>query len=66
MSKGLLNAVPTPGGDFPVTFTDLKLLYKSPTFCIKVNISTLVKVFRIIPEFKILRLTFLRKSASKC
>ena len=25
-----------------------------------------VKVFRIIPEFKILRLTFHRKSASKC
>ena len=25
-----------------------------------------VKVFRIIPEFRILRLTFLRKSASKC
>ena len=26
----------------------------------------LVKVFRIIPEFRILRLTFHRKSASKC
>ena len=25
-----------------------------------------VKVFRIIPEFRILRLTFHRKSASKC
>ena len=25
-----------------------------------------VKVFRIIPEFRILRLTFYRKSASKC
>ena len=25
-----------------------------------------VKVFRIIPEFRILRLTFPRKSASKC
>ena len=28
--------------------------------------TTWVKVFRIIPEFKILRLTFHRKSASKC
>ena len=27
---------------------------------------TWVKVFRIIPEFRILRLTFHRKSASKC
>ena len=27
---------------------------------------TWVKVFRIIPEFRILRLTFQRKSASKC
>ena len=25
-----------------------------------------VKIFRIIPEFRILRLTFHRKSASKC
>ena len=25
-----------------------------------------IKVFRIIPEFRILRLTFQRKSASKC
>ena len=25
-----------------------------------------VKVFRIIPEFRVLRLTFHRKSASKC
>ena len=25
-----------------------------------------VKVFRIIPDFRILRLTFYRKSASKC
>ena len=29
-------------------------------------LDTGVKVFRIIPEFSILRLTFLRKSASKC
>ena len=28
--------------------------------------NTWVKVFRIIPEFRILRLTFHRKSASKC
>ena len=28
--------------------------------------NTSVKVFRIIPEFRILRLTFHRKSASKC
>ena len=27
---------------------------------------TWVKVFRIIPEFKILRMTFHRKTASKC
>ena len=29
-------------------------------------LDTWVKVFRIIPEFRILRLTFHRKSASKC
>ena len=29
-------------------------------------ISAWVKVFRVIPEFSILRLTFYRKSASKC
>ena len=28
--------------------------------------ATWVKVFRIIPEFRILRLTFHRKAASKC
>ena len=30
------------------------------------RIKRLVKVFRIVPEFRILRLTFQRKSASKC
>ena len=30
------------------------------------NVTAWVKVFRIIPKFKILRLTFHRKSASKC
>ena len=30
------------------------------------KITPWVKVFRIIPEFRILRLTFHRKSASKC
>ena len=30
------------------------------------NVFALVKVFRINPEFRILRLTFHRKSASKC
>ena len=30
------------------------------------RVSTWVKVFRINPEFRILRLTFQRKSASKC
>ena len=30
------------------------------------SIDASVKVFRIIPEFRILRLTFHRKSASKC
>ena len=35
--------------------------------CFKnVNITAWMKVFRIIPEFRILRLTFHRKSASKC
>ena len=29
-------------------------------------LATWVKVFRIIPEIRILRLTFQRKSASKC
>ena len=30
------------------------------------RINSWVKVFRIFPEFRILRLTFHRKSASKC
>ena len=34
-------------------------------FC-KAPLKAWVKVFRIIPEFRILRLTFHRKSASKC
>ena len=36
------------------------------TVSIRVLLSIWVKVFRIIPEFRILRLTFHRKSASKC
>ena len=32
----------------------------------KDNATPWVKVFRVIPEFRILRLTFHRKSASKC
>ena len=32
----------------------------------KYQVPTWVKVFRIIPEFRILRRTFHRKSASKC
>ena len=31
-----------------------------------ISVVTWVKVFRITPEFRILRLTFQRKSASKC
>ena len=34
--------------------------------CAGNKITAWVKVFRIIPEFKILRLTFQRKAASKC
>ena len=33
---------------------------------IECNLVTWVKVFRINPKFRILRLTFHRKSASKC
>ena len=36
------------------------------TFLLCRSLFTWVKVFRIIPEFRILRLTFHRKSASKC
>ena len=40
----------------------------SPTCTVSTDIgqSALVKVFRIIPEFRILRLTIQRKSVSKC
>ena len=34
--------------------------------CLILVLNIWVKVFRIIPEFRILRLTFHRKSASKC
>ena len=48
------------------TFLAFKLLDFVFTMLINVRMPTIVKVFRIIPEFRILRLTCLRKSASKC
>ena len=35
-------------------------------FKVNCGVNAWAKVFRIIPEFRILRLTFHRKSASKC
>ena len=44
----------------------LLLCAGSNTGLYKSTRATWVKVFRIIPQFRILRLTFHRKSASKC
>ena len=38
---------------------------KSANAMLLVHLLTLVKIFRIVPEFRILGLTFIRKSASK-
>ena len=61
------------GQELPKTEDELRNTVSSPQFqqvgflCVMVIIPlTWVKVFRIIPEFRILRLTFHRKSASKC
>ena len=43
-----------------------RLMGKLMIFCYLGITYAWVKVFRIIPEFRILRLTFHRKSASKC
>ena len=50
-------------GGIPAKFVEQK---KEEIKKRQVIISAWVKVFRSIPEFRILRLTFHRKSASKC
>ena len=52
--------------DFSRVMAHIWILPLSGAMCIWFWLCVWVKVFRIIPEFRIFRLTFHRKSASKC